>query len=207
MAKVALSFDAWKEGHVAPAVVEVPVIVHKVEPSPELTATLRGHGEAVWRVAVAPDGKTVASGTSSGEVKLWDVDRRKERATLVSGLGNSYSLAFSPDGRNLAVAHTLPDQKRNQYSGGVVLWDVATMNEKARLQHPTPLPVSQVVFSPDGSMIAAFESRLEGEKPKYHGQVALWDVATGKVRSTIQLQQSGNGLSFSPDGKTLVLSR
>src|SRR4051812_14713054 len=123
MARVALSFDAWKDGRVAPATVEVPVSVHKVEPSPELSATLQGHGELVYRVAFAPDGKTLASCTTAGQVKLWDVGRKEARATLESALGLSYGLAFSPDGLTLAVAHTRPDEKHNRYSGGVVLWD------------------------------------------------------------------------------------
>jgi WD40 repeat protein len=204
MAKVALSLDAWKDGRVAPATVQVPVIVHEVKDSPELIATLRGHGGLVWKVAVSPDGKTLASGTLKGEVKLWDVVRKKERATLDSGLGDGFSLAFSPDGKTLAVAHLQWDEKHTKCSGGIVLWDVATGKEKARLQHSPPRGATQVTFSPDGKTIAARENWREGEKDESRSQVALWDVATSKVRTTIP-RQSGSGLAFSPDGKTLVL--
>ena len=38
MAKVALSFDAWKPGAVQPATVEVPVQVIEAVASPQLTA-------------------------------------------------------------------------------------------------------------------------------------------------------------------------
>jgi WD40 repeat protein len=185
--------------------VEVPVIVHHVKDSPELRATLRGHGAAVWRVAVAADGKTLASCTLTGEVKLWDLARRKERASLDSGLGRSYGLAISPDGRLLAVAHLQSDANYTKYSGGIVLWDVATGKEKARLQHSPPRGVTQVAFSPDGKTLAAFESWLEGAKKEYRSQIALWDLPTGQVRAAIP-QQPGSGLAFSPDGKTLVLS-
>lgn len=183
----------------------MPVIVHKVVESPELLATLRGHGQGVWKVAVSPDGRTLASSTFDGEVKLWDITRKKERATLSSGLGHSLSLAFAPDGRTLAVAHTQSDEKHTKYSGGIVLWDVATGKERARLQHVPPRGVSQVAFSPDGNTIAAFESWREGEKNDYRGQVALWDVASGKAHTAIP-QPPGSGLAFSPDGKTVVLS-
>jgi WD40 repeat protein len=205
MAKVALSFDAWKEGRVAPADVEVSVIVHDVKESPELLATLRGHGGAVGSVAFAPGGKTLASATTQGEVKLWGLAGKKERASLDSGLGHSYRLAFSPDGTTLAVAHTRWDEKHTRYSGGVVLWDPATGKEKARLQHSPQRGVSQIAFSPDGRTIAAFESWREGRGNEHRTQVALWDVAGGKVRATIPLEH-GSGLAFSPDGNTLVLS-
>jgi WD40 repeat protein len=157
MAKVSLSLDAWKDGRVAPAAVEVPVIVHEVVDSPELRATLQGHGGPVWSIAVAPDGQTLASGTQAGHVKLWDIARNRERNTLESGLGNSFSLAFSPDGQTLAVAHNQWDAKRTEYSGGIVLWDVATGNEKARLQHSSPCGATQVAFSPDGKTMSIGE--------------------------------------------------
>jgi len=33
-----------------------------------------GDGEdAVWRIALSPDGKTIASGGGSGKVRLWDI--------------------------------------------------------------------------------------------------------------------------------------
>jgi WD40 repeat protein len=185
--------------------VEVPVVVPHVKESPELLATLRGHGAAVGKVAFAPGGKTPASATIE-EVKLWDVARRKERVTLHSDLGNSYGLAFSPDGKTLAVAHTRWDQKHTRVSGGIVLWDVVAGKEKARLKPSPPRGVYQVAFSPDGKTIAAFEGRRDEDKKELHNEIALWDVATGKVRATIPQPGGGSGLTFSPDGKTLALS-
>src|SRR6266481_5755948 len=123
MAKVALSFDAWKPGAVQPATVEVPVHVIEAIESAQLTATLKGHEDSVWQVAWAPDGKTLATLCSvKGEVKLWDVAERKERATLGSDLGASYSLAFTPDGKSLVVGHHQNDAKAGP-TGGIALWD------------------------------------------------------------------------------------
>jgi WD40 repeat protein len=43
---------------------------------------LRGHARDVTFAAFAPDGKTLATGSNDGTVKLWDLPGRKEIATL-----------------------------------------------------------------------------------------------------------------------------
>src|SRR5437867_4212543 len=112
MAKVALSFAAWKPGEVKPATVEVPVQIIDATPTPQLIATLKGHEDYISQVAWSPDGKTLVSLSSiKGEVKLWDVASRKERAILRCDLGDSYGLAFTPDGKTLMVGHSKFDAK------------------------------------------------------------------------------------------------
>jgi WD40 repeat protein len=200
---VALSLDAWKPGAVQSAVVEVPVQVLEVAPSPQLAATLKGQDERVGQVAWAPDGKTLAS-LSSGksEVKLWDVAQRKERATLRSDLGNNFELAFTPDGKTLAVSHYKPDAKTGP-TGGISLWDVATGQHKGLLQHTPPRGVTSMVLSADGKTAAALEVWQEAARGPTKRALTLWDIAAGKALSSLPADLSTD-LAFSPDGRVLA---
>ena len=86
--------------------------VHGVEASP-----VAGPSRRWSRVAVRRDGKILASASGGADacIKLWDLETRKEIATLPGHKGGVNSVAFSPDGALLA-------------SGGddktVKLWDV-----------------------------------------------------------------------------------
>jgi WD40 repeat protein len=83
-----------------------------------LRGTLGGRDSADLRcLAFSPDGRTSAS-SSGGKVKLWDVGTGQNTATLTVQEGRVYwgiSLAFSPDGKVLAVGHA---------SGQIKLWNM-----------------------------------------------------------------------------------
>jgi WD40 repeat protein len=107
----------------------------------------RGHEGNVFSLAFAPDGKTVATGAGDGQIRLWDPATSKTVHTLIGRdvYGGVVSLAFSPDGKRLA-------------SGGedhiFRLWDPLTGKEEHRIRgHMND--VSNVIFSPDGKIVAS----------------------------------------------------
>src|SRR5437588_44136 len=72
---------------------------------PKERITLRGHTDSVYCVAIAADG-TVASGSRDGAIILWDLKTGQPKRWLEAHRGSGYtqvvSLAFAPQGKNLA---------------------------------------------------------------------------------------------------------
>jgi WD40 repeat protein len=119
-------------------------------------------------------------------------------------MGNSYGLAFAPDGKTLLVGHHKNDAKAGP-TGGVELWDVATGQRQGLLRHAPPRGVARLALAPDGKLLAAAESWKEGEKGAYKSCVTLWDVAGRKPLSRLA-EENTSALAFSPDGKILARS-
>jgi WD40 repeat protein len=70
-----------------------------------------GTGDNVNSVAFTPDGKILATGDDSGDVRLWDVSdparHRQLGQPLATGTGNGVvSVAFTPDGKTLASSES-----------------------------------------------------------------------------------------------------
>ena len=47
-----------------------------------MLATLEGHGDEVTALAVTPDGRRAVSGSCDNTLKVWDLERGAELATL-----------------------------------------------------------------------------------------------------------------------------
>jgi WD40 repeat protein len=206
VARVKLSFDAWAPGKVTPAIVEVPVVVPKVKLSPELAATLTGHDEGLWKVAISADGKTLAalSGTR-GVVKLWDLPTRTARATLTSDLGSSYGMAFTPDDATLAVGHCIFDEQQQRVTnGGIELWDVASGKRITVLQRDPPSGVTSLAVSPDGKTLAATETIIGKAPADSRRVICFWGLEARKPGTEIPFASI---FAFSPDGMTVAHSR
>src|SRR5262249_47483779 len=123
-------------------------------------------------------------------VKLWDARSGKERRTLVGEEKGTQALAFSPDGRLLAVGNS---------NDGVGIWGVASGEVESQLRGDHA--GAAVAFTPDGNLVA-------GTGPQ--GTVGLGDADTGR-----QLRDPGAptragvdsvraAAAFPPDGKRLA---
>jgi RNA polymerase sigma factor (sigma-70 family) len=141
----------------------------------------------VSHLAFAPDSRTLAVGREEDEghtLGLLDTTTG-ERRTLLPYPGGGVALAFSPDGKSLAVS--LADDR-------VVLLDVATGAEFLALplqEHP-----AELAYSPDGKLLAVGTAG---------GAIQLWELATGKeVRWLAGHQGSVSCLAFSVDGRRLA---
>ena len=142
------------------------------------------HGRWVLAVAFSPDGQFLATGDESGQVNIWNIQRRSIAAQLESDSAAIYTVKFSPDGEILAGAG---------YDGNVNLWEVQSWELLGTLNaHAT---VHTISFSPDSSILAStgYES------------VNLWKVESGEKIVTLAEHRGWvNAVAFSPDGGTLI---
>ncbi|HYE80184.1 MAG TPA: hypothetical protein VEI97_19570 [bacterium] len=149
---------------------------------------LAGHGGFVSGLAFSPDGRYLASSSSTLQdrsTRLWDVARRKQVARYPS----NHSPLFSPDGRYLATSAT-------DGSGGQPRVMVAVR----RVGQQKPLFVVEggnPVFSPNGDWLAVDTRNTLGIEV-----VELYAIPSGKAGATLE----GRGAAFGPDGVWLATS-
>jgi WD40 repeat protein/serine/threonine protein kinase len=97
----------------------------------------------------------------------------------------AWSVAFSPDGNQLAAALR---------SGCVKIWDVAT-GQVVRNLYSDSWPAS-VTFSSDGHLLASAEM---------DGAIKIWDAAAGRLIRTLRAHKvRAQEARFSPDGRFLA---
>ena len=143
------------------------------------------------------------------EIHVWDPHTGKRIRTFMPSLNgfdrsSIKNFVFSPDLRGFAVVV----QRSNRYKvrdsaeipanaqvTTIELWDL-----NGKLRHRLKLPIGQhiadIVFSPDGRMIAA---------PLPDNTVQLWDTDTGELIRTLSSPGVSVGsVAFSPDGQRIV---
>ena len=172
-------------------------------------------------------GTLMAVGADSGKTYVWDIRRDAIITTLpLRGRPSVQALAFSPDGKTLAVSEADHTYVWNLASHAVVatmpsviggsgdtafspdgktlaigneLWDAATYTHIATLNSTACSGVSAIAFSPDGAelAVATFDE---------HSKTCVWSVAEHRLIGVIT-DPGGKGVfavSFSRRGNLLA---
>ena len=160
------------------------------------TDTWRESVPAVWtdefsdrnEVAISQNGSTIATGSSRGEVRLWDVNSESLLKQCAAGKRKVEALEFSPDS-SLAIA--MGDR--------ALLWDWAEEDQPKPLDG-SPDYAQALAFSPDGRLLATGHVR--------EAAAELWDVPSRRHVATLKGPAKNHyreQMTFSPDGKTLIV--
>jgi WD40 repeat protein len=114
------------------------------------------------------------------------IDTRTFRATQL-GSTNGQCVAYSPDGRILAVGCA---------DGSIELWPLDSQGQmKPFVVKKHQGLVWNIAFSPDGRTMASGSA---------DNNVVLWDVLTGEDLMTLKHNGTIEALRFSPDGRILA---
>src|SRR5207237_3241817 len=141
--------------------------------------------DAILSVAVSPDGRYVAAGSNSGQVRVWREEGWVAHLTIQGHTDRVGAIAFSPDGQTLATAG---------WDGTVRLWDLAS-GATIWTGQDHNVPVTSLAMSPTGKLMSG----------SYDGAMHLWDLRAGTQLSRPQTQGGGIlTLAWSTDGHLLA---
>lgn len=133
----------------------------------------------------SPDGTRLAIVGREGSVQIWHLSTG---ALLTAHGGPVRAVAFTPDGRTLAVVDI--------EAGGeqVRLLDAATGRTQRTIK--TGRSALSLAFSPDGRTLATASN----------GSVTTWDARTGQRQDSFSVSGEVGSPAFSSDGRTLAAS-
>jgi WD40 repeat protein len=160
----------------------------------------QAHVEGILRMALSPDGRTLASTSSTswmyGEtaVRLWDIATGKPLVQNVGPQRAMRYMAISADNQLIATSSNDPI---------LDLWEAASGKHLHSMTAHGPL-----AFTPDGQTLLCGNGA--------DGKVHFWDVTTGVEVRQFQAHPSGTppaphrlyltGLAMASDGRTLATS-
>ena len=147
----------------------------------------------VRTLAFSPDGAALAVGSLDGTIQLLHVDSQlglvEAGSALKANAIGITALAFSPDGSALVSGN---------FGGDVVVWDVASRQQRDQQFSGFGSAVSTLAFTPDGRSVAGADM---------NGFINVWDASTGQALHdpTLATGASVTGVSYSSDGQFIAV--
>lgn len=153
-----------------------------------LSKTLTGDSNIDNSVAIAPDGKTLASGGGDGTIRLWDLKTGELRKTFKGHKSAVYGIYLSPDGQTLASGSA---------DESIKLWNLQT-GELIHTLSGRSKEISAITMTPDSHTL------VSGDRV---GNIEFWNLKTGeRLNSFAAHEILVTSLAMTPDGQTVVSS-
>ncbi len=173
--------------------------VHDINTGNEFATSAVQYRGGSASLAFSADGKLLAVGGdglgTKSPIKVWNLETKKEVASLDVLHNINVQVALSADGKVLANWGQ-SSRGGTQDSSILQLWDVAKGKELRQIEVESYL-AANAAFSPNGKHLAVLE---------VNSSLGIWDVASGtQLRRLATRRGSGAVLRYSPDGKVLVV--
>jgi WD40 repeat protein len=177
-------------------------------------AEMPGHENHVYGLAFHPDGKHLVSGDLMGVAKQWEIGTwkpvrdfdagalHKFDPTFVAHCGGTRSIAFSPDGKHMAIGGI--GEVTNAFAGVgvpmVLLYDWATGKQTQVMKTAGAFTGSVwgAAFDPTGQFIVAAGGGGSGG-------MWVWKLDQPKALVDFKLPATARGIAFHPDGLRVVV--
>ena len=151
----------------------------------KLIRTLRGHSDYIGRIAWSPDGRTLAT-TSSSKIRLWDVETGKCLFILDGHRNTVNCIAFDPLGHIMASG---------SYDESIMLWEPASGKLLFTLKQNAG--IRDLVFGSLGQLISGSLDCI-----------SLWNTKDGHLLKTFLTQEKGSPeiISLAIDSRKEILA-
>jgi WD40 repeat protein len=145
-------------------------------------------GATAPAIAFMPDGRTLVTGGTNGDVTFWDVDSGTVIRTLHFAQPVGW-VASSPDGKLVAI-------QTGPLNGSMSRVDVVRLSDDTVVQrHPLPSGSSGVEFSHDGRELVALACCGNGSA------LLAWDAHTGRQLFRLGADLDASAFDISPDSR------
>ena len=146
-----------------------------------------GHADTVNSIELSPDGKTFATSSLDGSVRIWDIESGNQEKIVFEhedGHGLIYGLSYTTDGKSLAYG----------LNGELYITDVANLGVVKTFNSPSV----GVEFILNDAYLLAYNP----------GRFVIWDVKQEKAVLDLGRVEMGGRIgahAVSPDGSILAL--